>query len=119
MATKSKPGMFDCYSKAEPDEPMFVLLGRDATAPLIVMTWVLIRQKCGFNDEIQLREARECAQQMQAWAHSKGKKDLVSRARRKAAELVVHMATSVLSDALELLIEESLDESIPTYTTRP
>jgi hypothetical protein len=29
MGTKSNPGPFDCYAKAEPDEPMFVLLARD------------------------------------------------------------------------------------------
>ena len=34
MATKTKPGAFDCYSKAEPDEPVFTLLARDPSAPL-------------------------------------------------------------------------------------
>ncbi|HAW11807.1 MAG TPA: aspartate decarboxylase, partial [Chloroflexi bacterium] len=29
MGTKNNPGKFDCYDDAHPDEPMFVLLGRD------------------------------------------------------------------------------------------
>lgn len=33
MGTKNNPGAFDCYANAEPDEPMFVLLGRDKHAP--------------------------------------------------------------------------------------
>ena len=28
MGTKNNPGRFDCYGNAEPDEPIFVLLGR-------------------------------------------------------------------------------------------
>ena len=32
MATKNNPGKFDCYTNAEPDEPMFILLGRDPVA---------------------------------------------------------------------------------------
>lgn len=36
MGTKNNPGTFDCYANAAPDEPMFVLLGRDKHAPLLV-----------------------------------------------------------------------------------
>ena len=32
MGTKNNPGKFDCYEHAKPDEPMFVLLGRDLEA---------------------------------------------------------------------------------------
>lgn len=39
MGTKENPGKFDCYSKAAPDEPMFVLLARDPSAPYLVMAW--------------------------------------------------------------------------------
>lgn len=36
MGTKNRPGTFDCYAAAGPDEPLFVLLGRDPVAPLLV-----------------------------------------------------------------------------------
>lgn len=43
MGTKNKPGKFDCYHSAEPDEPMFVLLGRDPLAPVLVRLWAALR----------------------------------------------------------------------------
>ena len=43
MGTKNNPGQFDCYANAEPDEPMFVLLGRDRLAPFLVSIWSKIR----------------------------------------------------------------------------
>jgi hypothetical protein len=39
MGTKNNPGTYDCYDKAEPDEPMFVLLARDPTASTFVRAW--------------------------------------------------------------------------------
>lgn len=39
MSTKENPGVYDCYAAAEPDEPMFHLLGRDPTAPSLVRAW--------------------------------------------------------------------------------
>lgn len=39
MGTKNNPGKFDCYAKADPDEPMFILLGRDPLAPSLVLMW--------------------------------------------------------------------------------
>lgn len=44
MSTKeeeNKPG--GCYYKAEPDEPMFVLLARDPLAPNLVEQWAFLR----------------------------------------------------------------------------
>jgi hypothetical protein len=43
MSTKNNPGEWDCYSKAEPDEPMFVLLARDESAHLLVLAWAHAR----------------------------------------------------------------------------
>ena len=43
MGTKNNPGKFDCYENAEPDEPMFVLLGRDPLAAHLVSLWSKIR----------------------------------------------------------------------------
>lgn len=39
MGTKLNPGNFDCYENAKPDEPMFILLARDAGAPALVEKW--------------------------------------------------------------------------------
>ena len=43
MGTKNKPGKFDCYDNAEPDEPMFVLLARDRLSGHLVSIWSKIR----------------------------------------------------------------------------
>lgn len=41
--TKTHPGAFRCYEAALPDEPMFVLLGRDPAAPATVRAWCRAR----------------------------------------------------------------------------
>lgn len=64
MGTKSNPGKFDCYAEAGPDEPMFVLLGRDRHAPLLVRLWALLRHEEG-EEEAKVREALECADEME------------------------------------------------------
>ncbi len=46
MATKADPDRFDCYAKAEPDEPLFVLLARDPLAPFLVSIW----SSCRYGD---------------------------------------------------------------------
>ena len=43
MGTKNNPGKFDCYENAHPDEPMFVLLGRDRLAAHLVSIWSKVR----------------------------------------------------------------------------
>ncbi len=43
MGTKQRPGSFDCYANALPDEPMFILLGRDPLAPFLVSVWSAVR----------------------------------------------------------------------------
>ena len=57
MGTKNNPGAFDCHAAAEPDEPMFVLLGRDPMAGLLVRLWAKMREK----REEESREGRERA----------------------------------------------------------
>jgi hypothetical protein len=67
MGTKNNPGAFDCYANAEPDEPMFILLGRDKHAPTLVWLWACLRELDG-EDAVKVREARECAAMMMDWA---------------------------------------------------
>lgn len=68
MATKNNPGPNDCYKRAEPDEPMFTLLGRDPCASMLVLTWIRMRRALGGSSTEQLEEARVCAHAMAAWA---------------------------------------------------
>lgn len=87
MGTKNNPGKFDCYAAAEPDEPMFVLLGRDPHAAVLVTLWALLRggqvikaiallattkwedvwPEKYVKDREKIDEARACAAAMQAW----------------------------------------------------
>jgi hypothetical protein len=66
MGTKRNPGSYDCYENAHPDEPMFVLLGRDRDAPGLVMAWADVREEHG-EDPVKVAEARACARQMARW----------------------------------------------------
>ena len=85
MGTKNKPGRFDCYANAEPDEPMFVLLGRDPIAPLLVDLWARLKGELdgygpdGHGTE-KMSEARQCSNAMTQW-----KTDPLSQARRRIA----------------------------------
>jgi hypothetical protein len=76
MGSKQNPGAFDCYSRAEPDEPMFVLLGRDPSASLMIEIWTALRREMNPNDD-KLDEALACAEACLSWAHKKGKAAMV------------------------------------------
>jgi len=69
--TKNNPGKFDCYDKAHPDEPMFVLLGRDPSASRLVRIWARGREAAGETYE-KVAEAYRCADAMQDWAEKIG-----------------------------------------------
>jgi hypothetical protein len=72
MGTKNNPAKFDCYSNAAPDEPMFILLGRDAMAPSLVEAWADAREARGERAD-KVAEARECAEAMRRWLRLHGK----------------------------------------------
>lgn len=66
VSTKNNPGERDCYAKAAPDEPMFILLARDQTAPELVRQWAAIR--CKINGDLEnVTSAYECADAMERW----------------------------------------------------
>lgn len=80
MGTRNNPGKFDCYSLALPDEPMFILLGRDTLAPDLVQIWAqsrdtLIRNRvCPDSDWEKVEEALKCARDMRVWrSNNEGK----------------------------------------------
>lgn len=73
MGTKLKPARFDCYANALPDEPMFILLARDASAAGVVSLWAMERL-CEISqgrrpdsDRPMVEEARQCAKDMAEW----------------------------------------------------
>jgi hypothetical protein len=64
VSTKNNPGKYDCYAKAAPDEPMFVLLARDPLAPTLVRLWAE-QQSNGKIEKV--RESLDCARAMDVW----------------------------------------------------
>ena len=69
MGTKTQPAKFDCYKNAEDEEPMFVLLARDVTAPLLVALWAILRKRYRETeqDREQEIEAMVAARAMRDW----------------------------------------------------
>jgi hypothetical protein len=73
VGTKNNPGAYDCYANALPDEPMFILLARDPSAPSKVRAWAYDRENAIHHghrpesDRAMVVEARRCADAMTAW----------------------------------------------------
>lgn len=90
MGTKSNPSSFDCYANAKPDEPMFVLLGRDPVASLVVKFWAKMRIATHLNVEqdIQIEDALKVAGHMADYAMGNMKAALVSLAKKSYRRLV-------------------------------
>lgn len=79
MGTKNNPGPIDCYAKALPDEPIFVLLGRDKHAPKTVETWVGMRQGLDSSPDAKGAEALAVATAMRQWRDAHGPQTLEGR----------------------------------------
>lgn len=73
MGTKNNPGAFDCYANAHPDEPMFILLGRDRHGPMLVRLWSIVRFLNG-EKWPKVVEAWRCARAMDQWRQSRPRK---------------------------------------------
>lgn len=69
MGTKDNPGKYDCYGRAEGDEPMFTLLARDPMSPVLVRMWAQCREIAARHggDLTKAEEARKCADEMERW----------------------------------------------------
>lgn len=67
MGTKNNPGKSDCYAKAEPDEPMFVLLARDIGAPETIRWWAHREARVGAQPFEKIQEAYDLADAMIEW----------------------------------------------------
>jgi len=84
MGTKRNPGQYDCYFKAELDEPIFTLRGKDPVAWFLVMLWVRIREVLAGDDlpeayRAKLKEAWATAEAMRGWHRSEAKNTEASR----------------------------------------
>lgn len=72
METKANPNPGGCLAKALPDEPFFVLLARDPTAPATIRWWAERRAQLGVEGDKrqegeQLIEALDTATAMEEW----------------------------------------------------
>lgn len=73
MGTKRDPGEYDCLAKAAEDEPYFLLLARDVSAPGAVLNWAISRLEAvkrgdrPQSDIPQIGEALRLAGQMLRW----------------------------------------------------
>ncbi len=80
MGTKNNPGLYDCYANAEPDEPMFILLGRDPHAHIAVRRWASDRALMiaagtkPAGDMRMVTEALECANTMEIYSVERRKR---------------------------------------------
>ena len=89
MGSKNNPGRFDCYDNALPDEPMFVLLGRDPSAPELLERWAngrLFDIASGSrpqSDMAMVAEAQQCAKDMRQWRKDNDGKWRVKNASTK------------------------------------
>lgn len=63
MATKAN---CKCLDNSREDEPIFVLCARDRLAPATVRDWAQRAEHMKVN-KAKVKEARECAQKMEAW----------------------------------------------------
>ena len=61
----------DCYQRAEPDEPMFVLLARDPNAAVLVNLWAAMQRMKPDSDVQKILEAEQCANNMVGYFTSK------------------------------------------------
>ena len=71
MGTKTSPGPYDCYAKANPNEPIFVLLGRDPMAGQLIRMWAKgaeLRQA----DSLKISNALQCAIDMENYCRTVG-----------------------------------------------
>ena len=86
MGTLNNPGNYDCLSKLDPDEPFFLLRGKDPVGANLALAWRFLRSKdfevakAAFQDAIdamqdveaetrqdKLQEAQACAIAMKQW----------------------------------------------------
>jgi hypothetical protein len=112
MGTKNHPGAFDCYANAAPDEPMFVLLGRDPHAAFLVYLWAELRTRAGSQDVAKIAEAVACADAMDRYAKSLGKGDRTLGGTAEARAMLLAEAELGPASRLRRRIIEHVEEEL-------
>lgn len=103
MGTKNNPGKFDCYANAKPDEPMFILLGRDKNAPSLVDLWANQREVDN-EDPAKVQEARDCANAMRQYVGIE-RPVLALRLTKLCAELDAELQNTDISDQAKNILD--------------
>lgn len=104
--TKNNPGPFNCYEKAEPNEPMFVLLGRDISALPTIYSWIGFRIMKGQSlSDPQIQEAITAAKDCHEWAKKLGK--VMPKELEDAMNYTMLMLQNAVSESA---IASALDE---------
>ena len=73
MGTKAQPGFYSYLGKAEPDEPVFVLMGRDPLAPMLIRRWADHAGRSGERPD-KVAEAYALAQQFDEYRKTYGQR---------------------------------------------
>jgi hypothetical protein len=120
MGTKNNPGAFDCYANAHPDEPMFILLGRDKFAASLVEMWAAARETAG-EDPAKVQEACDCADAMRECSRALGKTpeevlawipfDAMAEELRRRGATVTAAAMGANEDRFLTVVLEPVDSS--------
>lgn len=111
MGTKNDPGA--CHAAAHPDEPMFVLLGRDPMAGSLVRMWAAWRETRG-EDPAKVKNARDIADALDGWAVKLGKTTLPMPT---AAQLGFSEVDCEGDCGKKILVR--LDDEVPCYLCPP
>lgn len=67
MGTKNEPGAYDCYAKADDNEPIFTLRAHDPFAWLVVQEWANHYANSPEHDHAKFAEAMACSKAMRFW----------------------------------------------------
>lgn len=121
MGTKNNPGKFDCYANASSDEPMFILLARDALASELVDEWArrrwqqIARGEKPKTDLPMCKEAHDCAYEMRSWytanviAVKKAVRDRIDNGCAVAVRAVISDHYKVSDEAVANIVQAVLD----------
>ena len=114
MGTKNNPGKYDCYNKAEPDEPVFTLMGRDRNSATLIWLWTALREIQSLNlppeekvkEDDKIHEARQCVVDIIDYRMTRG---LESEG----------IASSVLAGVFELMRTANMAVNMDTVKNNP
>lgn len=120
MGTKNDPGEFDCYASALPDEPMFVLLGRDPDAAVLVALWAAMRRLRDIDEHAEkIAEAEQCAEDMAEYVVRSSKTPAGVFTVAQAVTLLAELHASVLTITLEPKVPLRMGSYYPIVEVRP